>query len=334
MNCPVIQTRRHVVSSRLEDRTFAYGSHPAVERWLRSDCVWHLARSWGAEPLCRQHWAETTQPKMGDGRAGSGRDRRDRRSTFPWSATSEAWCRSCRSTPGDPRRLPRPGSVDQEDAEELAQLRRTRRPAGRLCTRPASSSRPPRPSERRHHECATRCDGHFPVDLLAGEASRCDLEQNFGHLGTGLPYASAHHRRGPQASVMLLNQRFRVSVPPSPYSKRRQGELRWSAWSVSITSGASTSASNKAHLRPAVAAAGRALEQGRALRQDRRGLGCMASTSRKRTRWGGHRAGVRQRKTPSSTSASTRRRTRRRCRNTTNQDLVCRRNPVGKVEHA
>jgi len=112
------------------------------------------------------------------------------------------------------------------------------------------------------------------VDLLRSEASRCDLEPELRAPRTGLPYAvGASIAEGRKRPVMLLTSDSAFLFHIAELETAARENLPLAAWSVSITSGASRSASTNAPS-PAVAAAGRALEQGRALRQDRRGFGC------------------------------------------------------------
>ncbi len=72
--------------------------------------------------------------------------------------------------------------------------------------------------------------------------------QNFGHLGTGLPYAvGASVAEGRKRPVMLLTSDSVVPVPHRRTGDRRAAKAcRWSAWWVSTTSGASRSASTSA----------------------------------------------------------------------------------------
>ena len=97
------------------------------------------------------------------------------------------------------------GPLDQEDAEELAQLARTRRRAGRRCTRPASWSRRPRRSPRTASWCATAATVIFQWTYSQAKPRDVIWNQNFGHLGTGLPYAvGASVAEGRKRPVMLL----------------------------------------------------------------------------------------------------------------------------------
>ena len=117
--------------------------------------------------------------------------------------------------------------------------------------------------------------------------------QNYGHIGTGLPYAiGASLAEGGQASGHAADLRLRRSCSTSASSRSpRARTCRWSASSASTSSGASKSASTSA---PSGSRRRnrRALVQERPLRQDRRGLRLPRRvSSRRKTRSGRRSSG-------------------------------------------
>ena len=134
--------------------------------------------------------------------------------------------------------------------------------------------------------------------------------QNFGHLGTGLPYAvGASVADGGKRPVMLLtsDSAFLFQIAELETAARQKLPLvcvvgvdhQWGSRSGSDG-------------RSAAAAHQRALEQGRAVRQDRRGFGATA-VCRKEDEIGPAIERACQRARPRSCTCHRRRRTRRRC---------------------
>jgi thiamine pyrophosphate-dependent acetolactate synthase large subunit-like protein len=216
MACPVIQTSGGTsFIPGLEDRTFAYGFSPAaVEAVVKSDLCVALGTELG-EPSHygkTRHWAENDANRK-------------------WVLVEQDPVAIGVNRPidvplvGDLRGVlpqlvealednPRPASADldrwiQEDAEELAQLAENA-PSGRTPVHPA-----------RFVVEATRAFAALPHDGILvrdggatvifqwtySQAKPHDViwNQNFGHLGTGLPYAvGASVAEGGKRPVMLL----------------------------------------------------------------------------------------------------------------------------------
>ena len=106
-------------------------------------------------------------------------------------ASSRSWSRRC-------ARHPRTPSANLEelieaDAAELARVAEEARPGARRFIRPATSSSPRGRSTQLEDGILVRDGGAtviFQWDLLAVQAARDVIwNQNFGHLGTGSPYA-------------------------------------------------------------------------------------------------------------------------------------------------
>ena len=216
MACPVIQTSGGTsFIPGLEDRTFAYGFSPAaVEAVVKSDLCVALGTELG-EPSHygkTRHWAENDANRK-------------------WVLVEQDPVAIGVNRPidvplvGDLRGVlpqlvealednPRPASADldrwiKEDAEELAQLAENA-PSGRTPVHPA-----------RFVVEATRAFAALPQDGILvrdggatvifqwtySQAKPHDViwNQNFGHLGTGLPYAvGASVAEGGKRPVMLL----------------------------------------------------------------------------------------------------------------------------------
>ena len=216
MACPVIQTSGGTsFIPGLEDRTFAYGFSPAaVEAVVKSDLCVALGTELG-EPSHygkTRHWAENDANRK-------------------WVLVEQDPVAIGVNRPidvplvGDLRGVlpqlvealednPRPASADldrwiKEDAEELAQLAENA-PSGRTPVHPA-----------RFVVEATRAFAALPHDGILvrdggatvifqwtySQAKPHDViwNQNFGHLGTGLPYAvGASVAEGGKRPVMLL----------------------------------------------------------------------------------------------------------------------------------
>src|SRR6185437_7561703 len=216
MACPVIQTSGGTsFIPGLEDRTFAYGFSPAaVEAVVKSDLCVALGTELG-EPSHygkTRHWAENDANRkwvlVEQDPVAIGVNRPidvplvgDLRGVVP---------QLVEALEGNPR----PASADldrwiKEDAEELAQLAENA-PSGRTPVHPA-----------RFVVEATRAFAALPHDGILvrdggatvifqwtySQAKPHDViwNQNFGHLGTGLPYAvGASVADGGKRPVMLL----------------------------------------------------------------------------------------------------------------------------------
>ena len=214
MACPVIQTSGGTsFIAGLQDRTFPYGFSPAaIEAVEKSDLCVALGTELG-EPMHygrTRHWADNDANRKWVLRgAGPGRHRRqppDRRAAGRRSARCRAAAgRGARGHSAHSRTVDLDRWI-KEDAAELAHLAEIA-PTGRTPMHPA-----------RYVVEATKA---FPKDGILvrdggatvifqwtySQAKPHDViwNQNFGHLGTGLPYAvGASVAEGGKRPVMLL----------------------------------------------------------------------------------------------------------------------------------
>ena len=331
MACPVIQTSGGTsFIPGLEDRTFAYGFSPsAVEAVVNSDLCVALGTELG-EPVHygkTRHWAERNDIRkwiyveqdpvaIGVNRPVDVPLVGDLRGVVPQLVEA------LEDTPRQPS--PDLAVLIKKDAEELAQLAENA-PMGRTPIHPA-----------RFVVEATKAfpkggilvrDGGATVifQWTYSQAKPHDViwNQNFGHLGTGLPYAvGASVADGGKRPVMLLtsDSAFLFHIAELETAARQKLPLvcvvgvdhQWGSRSGS-TSGRSSSRRRS----PACTGA-RTCGSTRSPRDSV----ATASMSRRRTRSARPLSGLTPAARPRScTSASTRRRTRRRCRSTTNSEL-------------
>lgn len=328
MACPVIQTSGGTsFIDGLQDRTFAYGFSPAaVEAVVTSDLCLALGTELG-EPSHygrTRHWAQNDATRkwilVEQDPAAIGVNRPidvplvgDLRGVVPQLVAA------LRDTPRKPS--PDLDRWIEQDAAELAQLAENA-PTGRTPIHPA-----------RFVVEATRA---FPDDGIMvrdggatvifgwtySQAKPRDViwNQNFGHLGTGLPYAvGASIAEGGKRPVMLLTSDSAFLFHIAELETAARQDFHWSAWWASTTSGASrwasTSAPSLSRRRSPACTGARTCGWTRSPRAS----AATASTWRRRTRSARRSNGPTPAASPPScTSASIRRPIPRRCPSTTN----------------
>ena len=331
MNCPVIQTSGGTsFIPGLQERTFPYLFSPAANQAVEeSDLCVALGTELG-EPMHygrTQHWAGNDANRkwvyVEQDPTAIGVNRRfdvplvgDLRGVVPQLVEA------LRDAPRSPS--PNLETLVKADAAELARVAEEA-PCGRTPVHPA-----------RYVVEATKAFDEFAKDGIMvrdggatvifqwtySQSKPRDViwNQNFGHLGTGLPYAvGASVAEGGKRPVMLLTSDSAFLFHIAELETAARGRTcRWYALWASTISGASrsacTSAPSSSPRRSPVCTGARTCGSTRSPRVS----AAMVSSSRRRTRSVRRSSGRMQAaRPPSCMSASTRRRTPRRCRSTT-----------------
>ena len=334
MACPVIQTSGGTsFIPGLQDRTFPYLFSPAANQAVEeSDLCVALGTELG-EPMHygrTQHWASNDANRkwvyVEQDPTAIGVNRRfdvplvgDLRGVVPQLVEA------LRGHPARPVDQPRDSGQGRRRRAGAGGRRGPKwtHPGAPGALRGRGDQGVRRVRQGRHHGARRWRDRHLPVDLLADQAARCDLEPELRSSRHGSALRRRRlGRRGPQAAGDAADQRLGV---PVPHRRARDGGARGPAAGMRRRCRPPVGPRGRrlqAHLR-AAARRSRACTGARTCASTRspRASAATANTSRRRTRSArrssGHTPAARP---PSCTSASTRRRTPRRCRSTTDSE--------------